>query len=68
MILAYPLTTKVSKGRDIQFRDGCPGSESSAQIGERADRVIERVLAVPGDVLLFSSGSFIRVRAVRLRA
>ena len=28
------------------FRDGCPGGESPAQIGERADRVVERVRAV----------------------
>jgi broad specificity phosphatase PhoE len=43
------------------FRDGCPGGESPAQIGERADRVIQRIRSVAGDVLLFSSGHFIRV-------
>ena len=47
------------------FRDGCPGGESPAQVGERADRVVQRVRAVPGDVLLFSSGHFIRVLASR---
>ncbi len=47
------------------FRDGCPGGESPAQIGERADRVVERVRVVPGNVLLFSSGHFIRVLAAR---
>ena len=47
------------------FRDGCPGGESPAQVGERADRVVQRVRAVPGDVLLFSSGHFIRVLAAR---
>jgi broad specificity phosphatase PhoE len=47
------------------FRDGCPGGESPAQIGERADRVVERVRMVPGNVLLFSSGHFIRVLAAR---
>jgi probable phosphoglycerate mutase len=47
------------------FRDGCPGGESPAQVGERADRVVERVRAVPGNVLLFSSGHFIRVLAAR---
>ena len=25
------------------FRDGCPGGESPTQIGERADRVVQRV-------------------------
>jgi probable phosphoglycerate mutase len=47
------------------FRDGCPGGESPAQIGERADRVVRRVRAVAGDVLLFSSGHFLRVLADR---
>ena len=47
------------------FRDGCPGGESPAQVGERADRVVQRVRAVPGNVLLFSSGHFIRVLAAR---
>jgi broad specificity phosphatase PhoE len=47
------------------FRDGCPGGESPAQIGERADRVVQRVRAVAGDVLLFSSGHFIRGLADR---
>ena len=47
------------------FRDGCPGGESPQQIGERADRVVSRLRAVPGDVLVFSSGHFIRVLAAR---
>jgi probable phosphoglycerate mutase len=47
------------------FRDGCPGGESPAQIDKRADRVVQRVKAVAGDVLLFSSGHFIRVLAAR---
>jgi broad specificity phosphatase PhoE len=38
------------------FRDGCPGGESPDQIGARADRVVERVRAIKGDVLVFSSG------------
>src|SRR5205807_4214608 len=40
------------------FRDGCPGGESVAEVGTRADRVIAKVRAVAGDVLLFSSGHF----------
>ena len=47
------------------FRDGCPGGETPAQVGERADRVVQRVRTVPGNVLLFSSGHFIRVLAAR---
>ncbi len=47
------------------FRDGCPGGESPAQIGARADRVVSRVRAVNGDVLLFSSAHISRVLAAR---
>jgi len=47
------------------FRDGCPGGESPAQIGARADRVVLRVRAIQGDTLLFSSGHFLRVFAAR---
>jgi broad specificity phosphatase PhoE len=47
------------------FRDGCPGGESPDQVGSRADRVINRVRAIQGDVLLFSSGHFLRVFAAR---
>jgi probable phosphoglycerate mutase len=47
------------------FRDGCPGGETPQQVAERADRVVSRIRAVPGDVLLFSSGHFIRVLAAR---
>jgi probable phosphoglycerate mutase len=43
------------------FRDGARGGESPAQIEERADYGVKRVRAVPGNVLLFSSGHFIRV-------
>lgn len=47
------------------FRDGCPGGETLAQIGARADRVVARVRAVDANVLLFSSGHFLRVLAAR---
>jgi len=47
------------------FRDGCPGGESPTQISERADRVVKRIRAVSGDVLIFSSGHFIRVLTAR---
>ena len=48
------------------FRDGCPGGEMPDQVGERADRVVTRIRLVAGNVLLFSSGHFIRVLAARL--
>jgi broad specificity phosphatase PhoE len=47
------------------FRDGAPGGESPTLIGERADRVVQRVRSITGDVLLFSSGHFIRVLTAR---
>jgi len=47
------------------FRDGCPGGESPEEVGARADRVARRVRAIRGDVLLFSSGHFLRVFAAR---
>ena len=47
------------------FRDGCPGGETPDEVGGRADRVVSRVRAVQGDVLLFSSGHFLRVFAAR---
>ncbi len=47
------------------FRDGCPGGELPSQVCERADRVVRRLRAVGGNVLLFSSGHFIRVLTAR---
>jgi len=47
------------------FRDGCPGGETPRHVSARADRVISRVRAIPGNVLLFTSGHFIRVLAAR---
>jgi broad specificity phosphatase PhoE len=47
------------------FRDGCPGGESPQQVAERGDRVVARVRRVAGNVLLFSSGHFLRVLATR---
>ncbi|MEO8345448.1 MAG: histidine phosphatase family protein [Betaproteobacteria bacterium] len=47
------------------FDDGCPGGETLAAVGARADRVAQRVRAVAGNVLLFSSGHFLRVLAAR---
>jgi len=47
------------------FRDGCPGGETPEEVAVRADRVVRRVRDIPGDVLLFSSGHFLRVLAAR---
>ena len=47
------------------WRDGAPGGEVVEQVGERADRVIERALAAGGDVALFAHGHLLRVLAAR---
>ena len=47
------------------FRDGCQGGETPAQVGARADRVLARARAAKGDVLIFSSGHFLRMFAAR---
>ena len=47
------------------FRDGCPDGELPDQVGVRADRVISRARAIKGDVLILSSGHFLRVLAAR---
>jgi len=47
------------------FRDGCPGGESPQQVAARADRVVQRLRPVSGDVLLFSSAHFLRMLAAR---
>lgn len=47
------------------FWDGVPGGESPEQVGERADRVVKRVRGLAGNVLLFSSGHFLRMLAAR---
>ena len=45
------------------FRDGAPGGESPQQVAARADRVVDRLRAVSGNVLVFSSGHFLRMLA-----
>lgn len=47
------------------FRDGCPGGESPQQVSVRADRIVKRVREVSGNVLIFTSGHFMRVLATR---
>jgi probable phosphoglycerate mutase len=49
------------------WRDGNPGGETADQVGARADRVIERVLAAlpGGDVVAFAHGHLLRVLGAR---
>ena len=45
--------------------DGVPNGESIADVAARADRVIARVRAIDGDVLVFAHGHILRVTASR---
>jgi probable phosphoglycerate mutase len=47
------------------FRDGCPGGESPSDVRTRAESVVARIRAVNDNVLIFSSGHFVRVLAAR---
>ncbi|GAC1335026.1 MAG: histidine phosphatase family protein [Isosphaeraceae bacterium] len=47
------------------FRDGCPGGESVAAAGARADRDVDSSRAIGGRLLLFGHGHFFRVVAAR---
>lgn len=47
------------------FRDGCPNGETGEEVGLRADRIIARVRALDGDVLLFGHSHMLRILAAR---
>jgi broad specificity phosphatase PhoE len=49
----------------VLWRDGCPGGESPAEVGARADRVLAELGGSEGDVAVFSHGHFLRVLAAR---
>lgn len=47
------------------YRDGAPNGESPAQVAARADRFLELVRPIEGNVAAFSSGQIIRIIAAR---
>lgn len=47
------------------FRDGCPGGETLDSVGARADRVVGRIRASGGNMLLFAHREILRVLAMR---
>lgn len=47
------------------FRDGCPAGETVDDVSARADRVIGRLRAQAGDVLIFAHQDILRILAVR---
>jgi broad specificity phosphatase PhoE len=62
------LTTAEIHARRPQWslwRDGCPGGESPAQVGARADAVIAQLRRARGAVAVFSHGHMLRVLGAR---
>ena len=49
----------------LLWRDGCPGGESIDDVGRRADRVVEELLAIEGNAAVFAHGHVLRVLAAR---
>ena len=47
------------------YRDGALGGESPEQVAARADRFIQRMRPIDGDVAAFSSAQIIRMIAAR---
>ncbi|TIT48158.1 MAG: histidine phosphatase family protein, partial [Mesorhizobium sp.] len=47
------------------FRDGCPSGEAAQDVGARADRIVNQLREVGGNVLVFSSAHFLRMLAAR---
>ncbi|WP_417738417.1 histidine phosphatase family protein [Rosistilla oblonga] len=45
------------------FSDGCPAGETLAEVADRARRVIQRIRAIDGNVLIFSHGHMLNVLA-----
>lgn len=49
----------------LVFKDGCPGGESPKQVSDRVDKVIARIRATEGTVVLFAHGHILRALAAR---
>jgi len=49
----------------LLWRDGCPGGESPASIGARADEVVAELLGIEGTAAVFAHGHMLRVLTAR---
>jgi probable phosphoglycerate mutase len=60
-------TAKIHETRPdwVLWRDGCPGGESPAEVGARADRLLGELAPGDGDVAIFGHGHMLRVLAAR---
>jgi broad specificity phosphatase PhoE len=47
------------------WRDGCPGGETAAEVGARADQVVAELKASEGELVVFAHGHLLRVLAAR---
>jgi broad specificity phosphatase PhoE len=47
------------------WRDGVPEGETTEQVGQRVDRVLEQIRSLEGDALLFAHGHVLRVLTAR---
>jgi broad specificity phosphatase PhoE len=47
------------------WRDGCPGGETATDVGRRADRVLDSLAGLDGDVAVFAHGHVLRVLTAR---
>nr|SPS05974.1 Phosphoglycerate mutase [Candidatus Nitrotoga fabula] len=47
------------------FEDGCPGGETLVEVSMRAERIITRVRALEGDVLVFAHRDIFRILIAR---
>ncbi|MFZ0379108.1 MAG: histidine phosphatase family protein [Solirubrobacteraceae bacterium] len=62
------LTTPQIRERDPSWNlwtDGCPGGEHPAEVGARADKVLERMSDAGGDAVAFAHGHILRVVTAR---
>jgi broad specificity phosphatase PhoE len=49
----------------VLWRDGCPGGETAAEVGDRVDPLVAELLQARGDIALFAHGHVLRVLAAR---
>jgi broad specificity phosphatase PhoE len=62
--LTTPQIRELDPGWTV-WHDGCPGGESATDVGRRADRVVAKLRAIDGDVVVFGHGHLLRALAAR---